>query len=162
VIADPSWMEGRVEISGRAYWNLLPYQNRVIEDDSKLRCVQKSRRVGMTPAFAYQIVADRPGIAGRPVKTINATYASITEDLGKEFIETVRDFCQMFGEAVQIVTTEELFGDEMLRVREIEFPPHRGERAKFHTVSSSPAVFRGRGGDVYIDEMAFHPWKASG
>lgn len=147
---------------------LLPYQRRIVHDDSKLVCIQKSRRVGVTWTIAFKVVASRlMGLGGKGRTPRNAIYMSVTEDLGKEFIETCAAWCKRFRQAVEIVTREQLFGDEMLRVREIEFPPIDGEVYRVMAVSSSPSAVRGMGGDILIDEFGFHRdqraiWKAAG
>lgn len=131
----------------------LPYQLDWINDESPRKLGDKSRRTGWTWSEAYDAVSRRQG--GSRNRDRDYWFSSADESAAAEFIE----YCRFFQ--------EELFGKIAdVFIEHIE-DPTTGRVAtafclrcpngrKIVAMSSNPRRFRSKGGDVGLDEFAFH------
>lgn len=132
---------------------LTPYQIRWIKDDSDLKIWEKSRRIGATTAESVRIAETR--LTGR--KTSDYWFSSRDESSAREFIEELQEWAGKIGEALEIVSGADLFPDVTdQKILRIDFPPVNGKACKAVAMASSPARFRSKGGDVGLDEFAYH------
>ncbi len=132
---------------------LLPYQVAWINDGALMKLGDKSRRTGWTYVEAYDAVSKRY----RPHNNVNRDYwfSSADESAGLEFIEYCRFFAKNLFEKVADVVTEELIDTETRRSATalvIRCPNGK----KIVAMTSNPRRFRSKGGDVCLDEFAFH------
>lgn len=136
---------------GGKAWGLLPYQARWVRDDSPLKVVVKSRRIGLSWSEAYDAVM-RGGAAGG---TGDTYYQSYAHDMTRGFLSD----CAQWAETVHALADrvgERLIDDED-RQRSV-FSLRLSSGRSIEGMSSSPRQFRSRGrpGDTaIIDEAAF-------
>ena len=140
----------------------LPYQIAWIHDDAPRRLVEKSVRIGWTWADAFKNVRKR-------IRHSNRDYLFATRDQGSaiEYVQVAYKFAEIFNLTKSIVS----HGIEDVRV-----PVHNEdgkdtgftEEMKMGVIkfdngsrilafSSNPNAMRVYGGDVGLDEFAFHP-----
>jgi len=124
---------------------LLPYQLKWINDESKMKLYLKSRRIGITWAEAFWSVRKRL------FERTNHYFVSLNEGSTKEFI----GYCRRFGEAFNLAAGEQLVDIQSSTTERIRF----ANGAEIIALNSSPAQLRGKGGDLTIDEIAFHPYQ---
>jgi phage FluMu gp28-like protein len=124
----------------------LPYQVRWITDSAKLKLGEKSRRIGFTYAQSYAAVEGR--VSGRS----DYWHSSADMTASKEFIRECEKWAKAFNVAAQTVDAEEVIDDEKITTIELKFANGR----KIAAGSSNPKFFRSKGGDVGLDEFAFH------
>ncbi len=137
---------------------LLGYQARWVSDPAKVKVAEKSRRIGLTWAEAFDCVT----IAGaeRAAGGMNCFYIGYNLEMAREFIGA----CAMWAKAAQSFldatsTGEFLFQetDSKGNVREV-----RAYRITFASgfsiiaLPSRPRSLRGMQGVVVLDEAAFH------
>ena len=130
--------------------SLLPYQTRWVADNSGLKVIQKSRRIGMSWAEAYDAVMHAGEDRG------NIYYQSYNLDMTRGFIGD----CGDWAKALQVGA--EAVGETLLRVDEGDpvkaFRLGLASGREIVAMTSAPRVFRskGRPGDVaVVDEAAF-------
>lgn len=131
---------------------LLPYQIRWINDESRLKLGDKSRRTGWTWAEAYDAVSRR----FRKTDPRNEDYwfSSADESAALEFIEYCDDFARMLGAVAQRFTMD--VQDPATGKTATAFCLKCPNNTKITAMSSSPRRFRSKGGDVCLDEFDFH------
>ena len=125
----------------------LPYQRDWIKDTSRRKIAEKSRRVGLTHAQAYEDVRDC--VEGTVPKV---WFSSADESAAKEYIEDAARFARFFNTGAQM--TGEVILDEEKGVKALQIDLDNG--AKIHALTSNPKAFRSKGGKVVLDEFAFH------
>jgi phage FluMu gp28-like protein len=124
----------------------LPYQAAWIKDDARTALVEKSRRIGFTYAEAYRSVERRVRLGS------DHWFASRDLDSAVEFLEDCKLFARVMNVAARDLGEQVIDEDRGLKARVLEFA--NGSRIK--ALSSNPDVFRGKGGDITLDEFAFH------
>ncbi len=140
----------------------LPYQEKWILDDSMLRLAEKSVRIGWTYADAFKNVRKRLHHKKRD-------YLFTTKDQGTaiEYVETCKQFAQIYNVAKSIIShgIDEYkvprFNDDgrdtgftdVVKVGYIKFD----NGSRIMAFSSNANALRAYGGDVGMDEYAFHP-----
>jgi len=129
----------------------LPYQKRLIADQSRYILVEKSRRIGFDFTDAYRHTMKR--ITGKSDRDL--WYTSADESAAQEYIE----YCRHYHERVQRLVDyfEEHLEDAQdtrgaIKAFCIRFP----NGSRINALSSSPRRLRSKGGDVVISEFAFH------
>jgi len=135
----------------------LPYQTKWLNDKSKIKIWEKSRRIGATYVQSYEDVSD---CVHKKVPAV--WFSSANESAAREYI----DYCKQWVELYQITATdlgEQIIdSDRDVKAYVIEF----SNGSKIHALSSNPKGFRSKGGKVVLDEFAFHNnpdelWKAA-
>jgi phage FluMu gp28-like protein len=137
----------------------LPYQQRWLADDSRLKIGEKSRRIGWTYTQAYEDVRDAAKEGGMDVWFTSADLTA-----AREYIRYV----QMWARILNVVALDlgevvlQGEGDTAIRAFTVEFA--NGKRIS--ALSSNPKGFRSKGGKVVIDEFGFHEnadelWRAA-
>lgn len=135
----------------------LPYQRRWLVDNSRLKIVEKSRRVGYTFVQAYEDVRD----AAKAQGGCDVWFSSADESAAKEYIL----YCQSWAKILKIggdALGEEVLDHQGAKTFSITFAS--GNR--INALSSNTKAFRSKGGKVVLDEFAFHQdqeglWKAA-
>jgi phage FluMu gp28-like protein len=138
----------------------LPYQLHWIFDDAPLRLAEKSVRIGWTFADAFKNVRKRLRNPRR-----DYLFSSKDQTTAIEYVNTCYQFCQLFNHTKSILShgiedwKVPVFKDgkntgftEDFKVGYIKFD----NRSRILSFSSNPHALRAYGGDVGLDEFAFH------
>ena len=134
----------------------LPYQCRWLEDNSRIKIWEKSRRIGATYVQAYEDVRDALTLK------IDVWFSSADITAAKEYIQYCEKWAKMFNAAVK--NLGEVVIDERKDIKALSLEFKNG--ARINALSSNPTQFRSKGGKVVLDEFAFHQdqeglWKAA-
>jgi phage FluMu gp28-like protein len=124
----------------------LPYQIAWLEDDSKIKIWEKSRRIGATYVQAFEDVRDC--IEG---KVPAVWFSSADESAAREYILYCETWARVFN-AVAKRVDEDVIDEKGIKTFVLEFKNKR----RINALSSSPKRFRSKGGKVVLDEFAFH------
>lgn len=135
----------------------LPYQVKWINDPSRFKIVEKSRRVGMTYAQSYEDVRDAAKQDGMDV-----WFSSADESAAAEYILYCRQWAQLFDAAAEYLGEVVIDSDKDIKALSIKFSSGK----RINALSSNPKAFRSKGGKLVLDEFAFHKqpeemWKAA-
>ncbi len=134
--------------SKRTPMALLAYQQRWLEDDSPVKIIEKSRRIGLSWAEAADdalLAASKSGM--------DVWYIGYNKDMAQEFIEDCGDWLKHYQKAASAVE-EFVFDDEDKDI--LAFRIRCASGFKIVALSSRPSNLRGKQGKVVIDEAAFH------
>ena len=130
-------------------WKLLPYQSAWVQDQAPVKIIEKSRRIGLSWAEAYDSVMHAGAGQG------DISYISFSKDMTSGFIRDCADWANNLQVVVRKVE-KSILADEgkQVLVHTIRFDSGR----RIEALSSAPRQLRSRGrpGDrVVIDEAAF-------
>lgn len=128
----------------RSYF--LPYQVEQILDEARLAMTEKSIRIGYTFGECFRAVRRR--VKG----TSDYLHTSVTLAAAEEFIEQARKFNQIFDIVASDIKMEEWGRELNERGYSITYPSGK----RIFSFSSNPKSIRSFGGDVGVDEIAFH------
>lgn len=125
----------------------LPYQKRWLEDKSKFKIWEKSRRIGATYVQSYEDVRDCV------IKAVpEVWFSSSDESAAREYIEYCEQWTELFDMAAKSLGNVVVDSEQNLKAFVIEF----SNGTKIHALSSNPKQFRSKGGKVILDEFAHH------
>jgi len=141
----------------------LPYQKEWLEDESRIKFWEKSRRIGATYTQSYEDVRDC--ITGRYFKKnrpLKVWYTSADLTAAKEYIEYCKEWASFFNSIAKDLNEVMIDEEKDMKAYCLEF----SSGARIYALSSNPSQFRSKGGKVVIDEYAFHAdqkglWKAA-
>lgn len=139
----------------------LPYQVRWILDDAQMRLAEKSVRIGWTYADAFKNVRKRLRHPGR-----DYLFSTKDQPTAVEFVSTCYKFCEIYDFTKAVVShgvedwKTPVFGEngqatkftQDVKVGVIKFD----NGSRIIAFSSNPNALRAFGGDVGLDEFAFH------
>lgn len=125
----------------------LPYQLRWLNDDSKVKIWEKSRRIGATYVQSYEDVRD---CVSSKVKEV--WFSSADESAAREYIRYCEQWAKAFNVAAESLGYVVIDSERNLKALVIEF----ANGTKIHALSSNPKGFRSKGGKVVLDEFAHH------
>src|SRR6185369_15561304 len=138
----------------------LPYQLKWIEDNSPLRLAEKSVRIGWTYCDAFKNVRKRLQHPRR-----DYLFSSKDQGTAVEYVTTCYQFCQFYNKTKAIVShgiddmKVPIFKEgkntgfaEEVKIGYIKFD----NGSRILSFSSNPHALRAYGGDVGLDEFAFH------
>jgi phage FluMu gp28-like protein len=146
----PSAASAPLRETSAAYF--LPYQEKWLTDESPFKLYEKSRRIGATYATSYRCFQ-------KCMRRQNFTQWVSSRDLltAKEFIT---DYIARWCKLAKVVATG-LVGEQVLVLDPeknitafVASFPLTGSRIV--SLSSTPAAFAGKGGDVLLDEVDLH------
>jgi phage FluMu gp28-like protein len=123
---------------------LLPYQKRWVACEAPFAVYLKSRRIGISWAEALW------SVRRRLTHRIDHLFVSANHNTACEFIRYCGRWCEVLNLAVQAEVVD-LNGTT---TQSIMMP----NGARIMALSSNPTALRGQGGDVTLDELAFHPF----
>lgn len=127
----------------------LPYQVEHILDESPASLEEKSRRIGITYANSYKHCRRRNRIDYRR----DLWFSSADDSAAFEYAQYCRQWCELMEVAIrEILETPEDSSGYKFNNYVIVFP--NGSRV--NCMSSNPKRFRSKGGDVVLDEFAWH------
>ena len=130
-------------------YGLLPYQDRWVADKSGVKVIEKSRRIGLSWAEAYDAVLHAGANRG------NVYYQSYNKDMTRGFIDDCAAWADDLNEVAGAVG-ETLIGEGPEAVQAYRLRLASGKEVL--AMTSAPRAFRskGRPGDVaVVDEAAF-------
>ncbi len=127
----------------------LPFQERWIKDNSRLKLMEKSRQIGVSWSTAYA-ADERTAQAGNKWDQ----WVSSRDDLqARLFIED----CKLWAQILQIAANDlgEKVIDEKTKLTAYVLEFASGKR--IHSMSSNPDAQAGKRGGRVLDEFALHP-----
>lgn len=124
---------------------LLPYQAKWVEDSSLLRVMEKSRRVGISYATAYDIVRRH----SHRDYIVDTWFSSRDDMTAREFIIYCQKFSKILDKGARSLGTKVL-DDKGNTASVLRF----SNETRINSVASNPDVFAGKGGNVGLDEFA--------
>jgi len=150
-----------IEASREESRYFLPYQLAWISDDSPMRLAEKSVRIGWTYADAFKNVRKRLNHAGR-----DYLFATKDEPTAIEYVQTCYQFAEIYNLTKSILSRgieewkvpqfdqegRDTGFTEEVKIGIIKFD----NRSRIIAFSSNPNAMRAFGGDVGLDEFAFH------
>ena len=128
---------------------LLPYQSRWVNDPAGLKAIEKSRRIGLSWAEAYDAVLHAGEGRG------NVYYQSFDKDMTRGFIDDCAEWARHLQKGAGAVG-ETLIDDEGQAIQVFRVGLASGKEIR--AMTSAPRMFRskGRPGDIgIVDEAAF-------
>lgn len=144
--------EVKYDFAARAPKVLLPYQQRWIADESRVKVDEKSRRVGMSWTAACESVLSAAAASG-----CDEWYIGYTKDMAIEYILDCAQWAQHFQEVADAIEASEevwIDGEEKKSVFVYSIKFASGHRIT--ALSSQPRNLRSKQGNVTLDEFAFH------
>jgi phage FluMu gp28-like protein len=140
----------------------LPYQLAWVHDNSPQRLAEKSVRIGWTYADAFKNVRKRLHHANR-----DYLFSTKDEPTAVEYVQTCYKFAELYNLTKSILS----HGIEQLKVPRFDNEGHDtgftdevkvgmirfDNGSRIIAFSSNPNAMRAFGGDVGLDEFAFHP-----
>ncbi len=137
--------------------HFLPYQQRWLQDESRLKIAEKSRRIGWTYVQSYEDARDAARQGGMDV-----WFSSADESAAREYILYVEQWAKLFHLAAEVLGEVVLSARDDIKALSVRFAS--GHR--INALSSNPKAFRSKGGKLVLDEYAFHPdpdalWRAA-
>ena len=151
---------GSVDSRKRAAGYLLPYQSRWAFDEGRFLMGEKSIRVGFTYAQEFA------SVRGRVIpKQGDYLHSSVTQDVARQFIEECNWWIELYqaGGAVLSRNSFDYVDEEIdpktrevVKVKKSAFDIRFDTGQRIVSFSSSPQAVRGFGGNVGLDEIAFH------
>jgi len=135
----------------------LPYQQRWLNDNGKVKIWEKSRRIGATYVQSYEDVRD---CVSKRVPSV--WFSSADESAAREYITYCEQWTKLFHMAAKPLGNIVVDSEKDIKAFVIEF----ANGTKIHALSSNPKGFRSKGGKVVLDEFAHHDsqdelWKAA-
>lgn len=127
----------------------LPYQIRWLQDGSRRKLWEKSRRIGATYVQSFEDVRDCVANPGLPV-----WFSSADESAAKEYILYCEQWAKIYKKAGAILSIADEILDEKNDVRALVLRLKNGSR--IHGLASNPKGFRSKGGKVVLDEFDWH------
>jgi len=127
----------------------LPYQNRWIDDASRLKLMEKSRQIGLSWASACACV-DRT--APREAR-FDQWVSSRDEIQARLFLEDCVMFAKLLNAAAESLGLQVIDPEKRISAFVLQFANER----RIHSMSSNPDAQAGKRGGRVLDEFALHP-----
>ena len=147
MVATPDIITDRKSNAGRV---LLPYQEAWRRDRSPLKIWEKSRRIGATYCEANDATMTR--LTGE--RNWDYWFSSADESAAFEFAEYCRYWHKVAGVVADYFTDD--IEDQLTKRTATAFCIRFESGARITAMSSSPRRFRSKGGDICLDEFAYH------
>ena len=145
-LPSPTPLTDRKTSGGRV---LLPWQEAWRRDTSRMKIWEKSRRIGATFTEANDAVMTR--LTGQ--RRAHYWFSSADESAAYEFADYCRFWLKSVGKVVEVIVED--VPDTVTGRDARSFVVPIGD-FRINAMSSSPRRFRSKGGDVCLDEFAFH------
>lgn len=137
--------------------HFLPYQMAWLNDTSRLKIAEKSRRIGWTYVQSYEDARDAARQGGMDV-----WFSSADESAAREYILYVQQWAELFHLSAEVLGEVVLSARDDIKALSVRFASGK----RINALSSNPKAFRSKGGKLVLDEYAFHPdpdalWRAA-
>ena len=129
----------------------LPYQQRWLNDKSRIKIWEKSRRIGATYTQSYEDVEDALLLKINN-KPCDVWFSSADESAAREYIGYCEGWAKLFNAGCQKLGEIVIDEEKDIKAFSLEFK----NGARINALSSNPARFRSKGGKVVLDEYAHH------
>jgi phage FluMu gp28-like protein len=139
---------GRCKIFPERNVMLLPFQQRWVTDNSRLKLAVKARQIGFSWTSAYRIVRQKIKAGAR----LDAWIASRDEVQAQLFLQDAKRFADILNVAAADLG-QTMIDDDGHTAYTLRFA--NGLRA--HSMSSNADAQAGKRGDRILDEFALHP-----
>jgi phage FluMu gp28-like protein len=142
----------KYDFKGRVPAVLLPYQQKWLADTSRIKIIEKSRRIGLSWTSACGKTLTASSASGR-----DQWYIGYTKDMAIEFILDCAQWAvhfQSVADAIEI--DEDVFIEGQEKKSVFAFSIRFASGHRITALSSQPRNLRGKQGDVVLDERAFH------
>lgn len=140
--------KGRAKIIPEKDVFMLPYQERWIRDESIMKIMEKSRRVGVSYASAYEDVRRH----SRESNRLQTWVSSRDELTARQYVRDCMSFAKILHAAASDIGTQ-ILTDDKGNAHSVQVI-HFANGCDLHSLSSNPDAFAGRGGYVKLDEFA--------
>jgi phage FluMu gp28-like protein len=127
---------------------LLPYQQRWVNDNSRLKLCVKSRQIGLSWCTAYGLVRRKLKKGAR----LDGWVSSRDEIQAQLFLQDAKKFADIFG-----VAAADLGQTIVDDSGHTSFSLRFNNGLRIHSMSSNPDAQAGKSGDRILDEFALHP-----
>lgn len=127
----------------------LPYQADVINDPSRVRIIEKSRRIGFSWAIAGDCVLDAASVNGA-----DTFYVAYNKEGAQSFIEDAAQWARWLTAAGS--RQEYVLDDDDPDRHILAYSLTLASGYAITALSSRPSNLRGKKGRIVIDEAAFH------
>lgn len=136
---------------GQAPEVFLPYQQKWSADDSQVKVMAKSRRIGLSWGEAGE-----DSLLAASADGMDVFYIGYNKDMASEFIDDCSAWSKFYnqaaGEVESFIWEDEGQEKKSIQAFRIRYP----SGWKIVALSSRPANLRGKQGKIVIDEAAFH------
>lgn len=122
-----------------------PYQVEWVKTSESITVVEKSRQIGFSWSMAFRAVLNA---ATNRIDTIISSY---NLQASKEVMRDCAKWARIFNLIFKVTLNRELVNDRNINIFEIRFPNGRTITA----ISGDSVNFRGKRGDIIIDEAAY-------
>ncbi|MBW2596634.1 MAG: terminase family protein [Deltaproteobacteria bacterium] len=127
----------------------LPFQQKWIDDKSRLKLMQKSRQIGISWGTGYACV-ERTA----PAENRHDQWVSSRDEIqARLFLEDCKKFADMLNTAAKDLGS--IIIDEKKKITALVLAFSNGKR--IHSMSSNPDAQAGKKGGRVLDEFALHP-----
>lgn len=134
----------------------LPYQAAWIRDEHPHVLGRKCRRAGWTYAEAFKHTRRRIRQCEAGLPRLDQWFTSQDYDTAREYVRYVARWLGLYQAVAKHVRSDEewlrLEDGSEVRTSYVEFP----NGARITALSANPSAIHGRGGDVTLDEHAYH------
>lgn len=135
----------------------LPYQKKWLEDKSRIKIWEKSRRIGATYVQSFEDVTD---CLTKKVPRVYFSSADITA--AEEYINYCKTWVSIYKAVAEYSEEIVILNKKDVKTFKIRF----ANGTYITALSSNPKSFRSKGGKVVLDEFAWHEnadelWKAA-
>lgn len=136
----------RVQSTGAFF---LPYQARWINDNSRLKLMEKSRQIGLSWSTAYALTRRKALADAR----LDAWVSSRDDIQARLFLEDCKSFAGVLNAAATDMGEMVIDADKKLSAYVLAM----ANGLRIHSMSSNPDAQAGKRGDRVLDEFALHP-----
>ncbi len=126
----------------------MPFQQRWIKDDSRLKIIEKSRQIGMSWSTAYSAVRRAAAADSR----LDVWVSSRDDVQAKLFLEDCKHWSGILKLAAEDLGQMVIGDDGKASASVLEFANGR----RIYSLSSNPNALAGKRGHVILDEFALH------
>jgi phage FluMu gp28-like protein len=144
----PAKFAGRCKVYPTRDALLLPYQERWVLDDSRLKLMEKARQIGISWATAYALVRRK----ARKGAVLDAWVSSRDETQARLFLEDSKAFAAILHAGGKDLG-ERVVDDQ----GNSAFILALANGLRIHSMSSNADAQAGKRGDRVLDEFALHP-----
>lgn len=127
----------------------LPFQQRWIDDHSRLKLMEKSRQIGVSWSTAFGCVSRTAPIEARHDQWVS----SRDEIQARLFLEDCVKFARLLNAGAENLGLQVIDPDRKISAYVLQFT--NGKR--IHSMSSNPDAQAGKRGGRVLDEFALHP-----